>query len=157
MAEKSKMKYLKSCKSCMANKGVKRISPAEPIYLGKYWRIEHVYPCKIKGWLVLLTNRHVDALHNLTKAEMQEFNRIFPKIPKALHNLLKNEKEYVLQLAEGKGFHHVHFHIVAKPKNLPKKYIGPNVTGLMTNKGSISRDETISFCKLLKNELNRLK
>jgi len=150
------MKYLANCKSCMSNKGEKRISPAEPVYKGKYWRIEHAYPCKIKGWLVLLPNRHVDAIHNLTRAEMQEFNKVFSKIPEALYNILKNEKEYVMQFAEGEGFHHVHFHIVAKPKNLSKKYVGPDVFGLMTNKGRISKEETIAFCKILKGELNKL-
>ena len=149
------MRYLKSCRSCMANKGMKRISPAEPIYKGKYWRVEHIYPCKIKGWLVLLPNRHVVSIHELTNAEMSEFSRIFPKILQALHALLKSEKEYVMQFAEGKGFNHVHFHIIAKPKNLPKKYIGPHVFGLATNKGSISKKETIIFCNLLSKELKK--
>ena len=55
--KEEKMKYLKSCRSCISNKGEKRISPAKPIYKGKYWRIEHAYPCGLKGWLIFLPNR----------------------------------------------------------------------------------------------------
>lgn len=151
------MKYLKSCKSCISNKGIKRISPAEPIYKGKYWRVEHAYPCGMKGWLILLPNRHVEAIHELTNYEMKEFGEIFPKISKSLHNVLKNEKEYVFQLAEGMNFHHVHFHIIAKPKTLPKKYLATNIFKIMAGINTISKEDIISFCRLLKKELDKLK
>lgn len=150
------MKYLKNCKSCMSNKGEKRISPANPIYKGKYWRIEHAYPCGLKGWLIFLPNRHIGALHELTKNEMKEFGEIFPKIPKALHKILKSEKEYAIQLAEGSGFNHVHFHIVAKSKKTPKKYQGTEIFYYLAEAKSISEEEVISFCGELSKELDKL-
>jgi diadenosine tetraphosphate (Ap4A) HIT family hydrolase len=149
------MKYLKSCKSCISNKGEKRISPAKPIYKGKYWRIEHAYPCGLKGWLILLPNRHVEALHELTPNEMKEFGEIFPKVPKALHRILNCEKEYAIQLAEGAGFNHVHFHIIAKPKGTPKKYQGTEIFYYLADAKSISKEEVISFCDNLSKELDK--
>jgi diadenosine tetraphosphate (Ap4A) HIT family hydrolase len=151
--KRDKMKYKINCKSCESNKGSKRISPAKPIYLGKYWRVEHAYPCGMKGWLVLLPNRHVESLHELTSLEMKEFGIIFSKISKSLHNLLRNEKEYVFQLAEGKGFNHVHFHIVAKPNGLPKKYLATDIFKIMADVESIRKEEIISFCEMLNKEI----
>jgi diadenosine tetraphosphate (Ap4A) HIT family hydrolase len=140
----------------MSNKGTKKISPSKPIYLGRYWRIEHAYPCGLKGWLIFLPNRHIEALHELTSKEMKEFGKVFPKISKALHKILKNEKEYIIQIAEGKGFNHVHFHIIAKPKDIPKKYQGTDIFYYLADAKSISKEEIISFCEELQKELDKL-
>jgi len=151
------MKYSNSCRSYMSNKGTKRISPAEPIYQGKYWRVEHAYPCGMRGWLILLPNRHVEAIHEFTNSEMNEFGKIFPNISKSLHKVLKNEKEYVFQLAEGAGFNHVHFHIIAKPKHLPKKYLATDIFKIMSDVKTISKEDAIGFCRILKKEMDKLK
>ena len=137
----------------MSNSGEKRISPSQPIWRGKHWLVEHAYPCGMKGWLVLLPDRHVHAIHELTNEEMEEFSEIFFRLPKALHNLLDTEKEYVMQLAVGEGFTHVHFHIVAKPKNLLKKYEGIKIFALKNDVKSLSKEEIKKFCKLMREEL----
>lgn len=140
----------------MSNRGDKRISPAKPIYKGKYWRVEHAFPCGLKGWLILLPNRHVEALHELNSKEMNEFGQIFPKIPKALYKISKCEKEYALQLAEGKGFNHVHFHIIAKSKNLPKIYSATKIFHYLKDAKTISKEEIVSFCDKISKELRKL-
>jgi len=146
-------KYHQDCQSCMSNSGKKRISPSEPIWKGKYWLVEHAYPCGMEGWLVLLPDRHVNAMHELTDKEMKEFGEIFPKLSTALHKILDNEKEYVMQLAEGEGFNHVHFHVIAKPKNLPKKYRSTGIFTLKNDVESLPENVIKDFCKLMEEEL----
>ena len=102
-----------------------------------------MFPCGIKGWLILLPKRHVGAIHELSKEEMKEFSNILYSLSKTLYSLLKNEKEYVIQLAEIKGFNHVHFHIVAKPKNLPKKYTGTKIFKITKETKNLNKEEVI--------------
>ena len=54
------------CWTCKSNLGEKRISPGPTIYEGKYWLVEHAYPIKMIGWLVIVLKRHAEALHELT-------------------------------------------------------------------------------------------
>ncbi len=46
---------------------------------------------------------------------------------KALHAATECELEYVMQFADGEGFQHVHFHLVARARDWPAEYKGPKV------------------------------
>lgn len=118
------------------------------IYDGNYWVIEHAYPVRLKGWLVIVLKRHAEALHELTKEEFEELAALQEKVTKTLFAVLGVEKEYSLCLAEGNYFHHIHFHQIGIPKNLPDKYKGPKVFGLMHEK-PIAEKEIIAFCRKL--------
>lgn len=115
------------CYSCKSNSGEKRISPGPTIYEGEYWLIEHAYPAKLKGWLVIVTKRHVETLHELTTDEFAELGFLCEKTTKLLHELLDCEKEYSMCLAELKHFNNIHFHIVPKPRDLPSELKGANI------------------------------
>jgi len=149
------MKYSKGCKSCMSNKGTKRISPAIPIYKGKYWIVEHAYPCGMKGWLVMLPKRHVESLHELSDSENREFGVIFPKIIKILHKETDSEKEYIFQIAKAQGFKHIHFHIVSKDRKLPEKYEGVKIFGLKNDLKTLNKTEIIKFCDKMRKRLKK--
>ncbi len=41
--------------------GEQRISPGPTIYESRYWLVEHAYPCRMLGWLVIVLKRHVIA------------------------------------------------------------------------------------------------
>ena len=41
------------CSTCRSISGERRISPGPTVYGGRYWLIEHAYPTRLKGWLVI--------------------------------------------------------------------------------------------------------
>jgi diadenosine tetraphosphate (Ap4A) HIT family hydrolase len=52
-----------------------------------------------------------------------------PILTRALHDATGSELEYVMQFAEGPGFHHVHFHVVARSPEWPADLKGRGVFG----------------------------
>lgn len=146
------------CYACRSISGEKRISPGPPIHEGKYWIIEHAYPSSLKGWLVILTKRHVEALHDLTKEEFFELGELCEKASRILHQTLSCEKEYSMCLAEKEHFNHIHFHIVAKPYDLPSELKGTNIFAMIKveENDSISREEIKEFCEMLRDKFQKL-
>jgi diadenosine tetraphosphate (Ap4A) HIT family hydrolase len=63
------------CLTCESNTGEKRISPGPTIYEGNYWLVEHAYPVKTIGWLVIVLKRHAEALHELTPEDLPSWDR----------------------------------------------------------------------------------
>ena len=139
------------CLTCLSNSGEKRISPGPMIYEGIYWYLEHAYPTSLKGWLVAVLKRHVEALHELTPEEFTELGIIQARATKLLFETLNCEKEYVMCLAEGEGFHHIHFHIVPKPRNLPDELKAARIFALLkvTAEEALPPQEVKAFCELL--------
>lgn len=142
------------CRSCKSNTGEKRISPGPTIFEGKYWLVEHAYPVKTIGWLVIVLKRHAEALHELTTDEFTELAQIQAKLTKVLFEELHCEKEYVSCYAETEHFYHIHFHVFAKPSDLPDELKGGNSFALLKviPEEAIPPDEIISFCELLKDK-----
>jgi len=139
------------CLICKSNSGKQRISPGPMIYDGKYWIVEHAYPSKLLGWLVIDLKRHVEALHELTSAEFSELSKLIEKSIKVLKKLTKCEKEYVMCLAEHPDFHHIHVHIVPKPKDLPKELKGAKIFAMLKipKENAIPKTEIRDFCEEL--------
>ena len=65
---------MEDCLTCLSNNGIRRISPGETIYSGKYWNVEHAYPSALLGWLVIVLKRHTGKLHELTPAVLRAFS-----------------------------------------------------------------------------------
>ena len=63
------------CWTCKSNIGEKRISPGPTIFEGQSWLVEHAYPVKTIGWIVIVLKRHAEALHELTIEEFIELDR----------------------------------------------------------------------------------
>ena len=145
------------CWSCKSNIGEKRISPGTTIMEGKYWLVEHAYPVKIKGWLVIVLKRHEEALHNLTTNEFEELAQIEAKLTKILYKVLNCEKEYISCYAESDHFYHIHFHVFAKPSDLPSELKGGKSFELLKvqKDEAISAQEIIEFCEALKAQLSK--
>jgi hypothetical protein len=78
-----------------SNTGEKSISPGPTIFEGKYWLVEHAYPVKTIGWIVIVLKRHAEALHDLTTKEFARWAQIQSKLIPLLHEELHCEKEYV--------------------------------------------------------------
>ena len=142
------------CYTCKSNSGEKRISPGPTIFEGKYWFVEHAYPVKIIGWLVIVLKRHVEALHELTPEEFAELAQIQARLIPLLHEELRCEKEYVVCYAEMDHFRHIHFHVFAKPMNLPEELKGGGSFALLkvTPEAAVPSHEIILFCESLRDK-----
>src|SRR5690349_14753147 len=96
------------CLSCLSLQGIQRISPGPIIYEGRSWVVEHAYPTSLKGWLVIVLKRHVEALHDLTHEEFRELADIQYRLAQVMQSRAAIEKEYMMCFAEAKHFHHIH-------------------------------------------------
>jgi len=140
------------CWTCKSNTGEKRISPGPTIFEGKYWLVEHAYPVKTIGWLVIVLKRHAEALHELTAEEFAELAQIQAKLTHFLYEALHCEKEYISCYAETEHFYHIHFHVFAKPFNFPDELKGSKSFALLKARleEAVLHDEIIAFCELMK-------
>ena len=143
------------CWTCKSNTGENRISPGPTIFEGKYWLVEHAYPIKILGWLVIVLKRHAEALHELTVEEFIELAQIQARLIPLLHEELHCEKEYMSCYAEMEHFRHIHIHVFARPAGLPDALKGGRSFALLnvTPEETVPAIEIISFCKLLRDKL----
>jgi diadenosine tetraphosphate (Ap4A) HIT family hydrolase len=137
------------CYSCLALSGEKRISPGSVIAEGTYWIVEHAYPTSIRAWLVIVLKRHAEALHELNQEEFTELAQIQYRLAQIMGQDAQTEKEYTMCFAEAEHFHHIHFHFVAKPKDLPAEAKGPCVFSQLNvdKQHTLSVEEIIAICE----------
>ena len=119
------------CLTCRSLAGERRISPGPFIAEGRHWILDHAYPSKMRGWLVLVPRRHVEALHELTGEEMAEMADMQRRAIRLLRDAFACQKEYVICFAEGEGFHHTHIHLVPRPADLPPELKGPRIFAML--------------------------
>jgi diadenosine tetraphosphate (Ap4A) HIT family hydrolase len=145
------------CLTCKSNSGEQRISPGPTIFEGEYWLVEHAYPIQRVGWLVIVLKRHSDALHELSAEEFAELGRLLSLTTHVLSEELHNQKEYISCYGEAEGFAHIHFHVFAKPANLPDDLKGGKSFNLLkvSREAAVPPSEIISFCELLRDKLNQ--
>ena len=144
-----------ACLSCKSLRKEISLTPGEIIYSGTHWQIEHAYPTAVAGWLVCVLRRHTEALHELTVEEWQELAELQNACVKLLRKRIMCPKEYVACFAEGKGFNHIHFHIVARPEEVPEDARGPKVFSLLgqTAPRPLSPEVVQALCVQLKEDL----
>ncbi|HEY3994160.1 MAG TPA: HIT domain-containing protein [Ktedonobacteraceae bacterium] len=147
------------CLTCLNLRQERRISPGPFIYEGTYWMVDHAYPTTHLGWLVILPKRHIEALHELTREEFQELAEIEYKLVQVMHSDPSVQKEYLMCFAEGKGFQHVHFHVVPKPANFPAELKGPRVFALLAvdAEHALTTQELTAFCEEFTRKLHALR
>ena len=131
------------CKSNTAEKG----SPQVPQFSKGSWLVEHAYPVKTMGWLVIVLKRHAEALHELTTEEFTELAQIQAKLTEVLFEELDCEKEYISCYAETEHFYHIHFHVFAKPPDLPGELKGGKSFALLKVTEE-SRSPNADYCVL---------
>lgn len=135
------------CLTCLNLSGTRRISPGPIIYEGSYWVVDHAYPTKQPGWLVILPKRHIEALHELTKEEFRELAEIEYKLVQVMHTDSTVLKEYFMCFAEGEGFQHVHIHVVPRSVDLPAELKGPRIFALLAEEHPIPAQEITAICE----------
>jgi diadenosine tetraphosphate (Ap4A) HIT family hydrolase len=141
-----------TCFTCLSNSGERRISPGATIFEGQYWLVEHAYPARRTGWIVIVLKRHAEAMHELTADEFGELGMIQARLMKVLYEATDCEKEYVACYAELEHFKHVHIHVFAKPRDLPKELLGGKSFEILhvSAEEAAPRNEIVEFCDLLR-------
>src|SRR5258708_2680435 len=119
------------CFACKNISEEKPISPGGIIHTGKYWVVEHAYPTKLLGWIVIVLKRYAEALHELSKDEFIELAELQEKQVKLLHSEFSTKEEYSICFAEAEHFKHIHFHIVPKTDEITDEIKGPKVFELL--------------------------
>lgn len=144
------------CLSCLSLQGIQRISPGPFIYEGNFWVVDHAYPTSLRGWLVIVIKRHVEALHDLTLEEFQELADIQYRLAQVMRSRSAIEKEYMMCFAEAEHFHHIHIHFVAKPVDLPQDAKGPRIFSYLNvdQQFAVPADEVKRLSEELKEALN---
>ncbi len=140
------------CYTCRSLSGEHRISPGPTIYEGHYWMLEHAYPTCLKGWLVIVLKRHVEALHEMTGEEFVELGKLQALAVRLLHEALDCTKEYAVCFAEKEHFQHIHFHIVARSRDLSDELKGTKIFTMINvaEAEALPGEEIKTFCETLK-------
>jgi diadenosine tetraphosphate (Ap4A) HIT family hydrolase len=126
------------CWSCPSLSGARRISPGPFIHEGRYWMVDHAYPTRLPGWLVLVLKRHAEALHDLSAEEMTEMGDLIRRSCLVLREVTGCQKEYVSLYAEAPHFAHLHVHIIPRAADLPDNLRGPRVFGLLSAENAVA-------------------
>ena len=115
--------------------------------------MEHAYPSKLVGWLVIVLRRHAVALHELTSEEFKEFGSVLEMTIRAVHAALGTAKEYAACYAEARGFEHIHFHVVPRAHDMPEQLMGAGSFDLLRVSRTEAADPTAirAFCESLRN------
>nr|WP_161558348.1 HIT domain-containing protein [Streptomyces antimycoticus] len=119
------------CYACGTEAEFDELPPRECVVYDQHWQVAHAFDTAVPGWLVLLPRRHVAAVHDLTNAEASALGVWQVKLSQALRSVTGCAKAYVVQFAEGEGFAHVHFHIVARVADLRPEHRGPGIFELL--------------------------
>lgn len=118
------------CLSCV-NNARSDLPPRERVYVGPRWRVAHAFGTSLPGWLVLLPQRHLMALDELTTEEAADLGPLLSAVTSALREIAHCSKTYVALFAEAEGFQHLHFHVIPRPPELAAEFRGPRVFGLL--------------------------
>ncbi len=143
---------MENCLVCQSVSGERRISPGPALFEGRYWAVEHAYPVKMQGWLVIVLKRHAAALHDLSREEFEELAELQQRCAHVLREAFGCANEYAICLAEKEGFRHIHFHMVARAPDLPEALRGTNIYQMVnaTEADALPPAEIRALCQELR-------
>jgi len=118
---------LSDCASCDRWIDLENLPPRDRIVSSDAWHVVHSFNTSLPGWLVVVPNRHVEAIDELTDAEAAELGPLLIDLSRALRDVVSCDKTYVIQFAEGEGFKHVHFHVVPRMSWFTAEHRAKNV------------------------------
>ncbi len=104
-----------------------------------------------------MLKRHAEALHELSQEEFIELAELQYKLTRLLFDELDCEKEYSICLAEAEHFHHIHFHSVPKPKDLPEEFKAIRIFAMLKieEKDAVPSDEIRALCENLRTKFEQ--
>ena len=131
-----------ACKTCemTAQRRLGKAPLWDNIYQTGFWDVVHAYNSALPGWLVLVVQRHIESLDELTEQEAAELGPLIRRVSLSLKSVVGCTKTYVIQFAEARQHPHVHFHIVPRMADQPAERRSAGIMGYL----GVSRDERIS-------------
>ena len=105
------------------------------------WRVAHDFNSSLPGWLIIVPDRHINALDELTPDEATTLGDLLRKASIALKTVTGCEKTYVMLFAEAEGFAHLHAHLVPRMPDQPADRRGPQVFGYLTDGSPLPPEE----------------
>ena len=136
------MTEITRCNTCglVANRDNGAAPLWDCIYRTQFWDVVHCNATTIPGWLVLVARRHIEAIDELTHDEALELGILLHQMSKALKEVVKCTKTYVVQFAEAEGHHHVHFHVIPRMVDQPEETRGTKIFNYL----GVSEQERVS-------------
>ena len=131
-----------ACKTCemTARRRLGQAPLWDNIYQTEFWDVVHAYNSALPGWLVLVVQRHIESLDELTEQEAAELGPLIRRVSLSLKSVVGCTKTYVIQFAEARQHPHVHFHIVPRMADQPAERRSAGIMGYL----GVSREERIS-------------
>jgi diadenosine tetraphosphate (Ap4A) HIT family hydrolase len=115
------------CYACSMSARLPDLPPRERVFVDDTWRVAHDFNASLEGWLVVVSLRHVEGLHELTAEEATSLGVILRAATRALVEVTGCTKTYVMLFAEKDGFSHLHLHVVPRMPGLATDRRGPAV------------------------------
>jgi len=122
---------MQSCHICGRNEVNDQLRVWERVHLDEEWRLTLAFDSSLPGWLVLVPQRHLQGLQQLTEHEAEGLGRLLRSASAALVDVTGCERTYVMLFAEAEGFSHLHFHIVPCHRSLSPEHRGAAVFALL--------------------------
>lgn len=120
-----------ACITCENNERIGALPPREEILVSGSWRVAHAFGTALPGWLVVVPNRHVRAMHELTSAAAAELGPVLQRTSQALADVVGCAKAYVVFFAEAKDQEHLHIHVITRMDWFGENERGPAVFSLL--------------------------
>ncbi|MEM7534164.1 MAG: HIT family protein [Chloroflexota bacterium] len=114
-----------------------------------YWDVAHSFNTSILGWMVLVTRRHIAAIHEMSEAEGIELGVLIRRVSIILEELTGCMKTYVVQFAESPNHPHVHVHIIPRMADQPDELRGPNIfrAAHVPDEVRVTEEKMNEFCE----------
>lgn len=109
-----------------------------------HWDVGHAFDTSIEGWLVLVLRRHAASVADLLDTEAASLGPLIADASRALERVMGSAKVYVAQFAEHPLHPHVHFHLIARPRDLATAEVGP---GIFTRLG-VAPEQRVSDARM---------
>ena len=100
----------------------------------------HAFNTSLPGWLVLVVQRPIEAIDELTDEEAAELGPLIHHASLALKEVTGCMKTYVMQFAEHEDHPHVHFHIVPRMADQPEERGSTKIFAYL----GVSQEESVS-------------
>ncbi len=131
-----------TCITCENNGRIGALPPREEIFVAGSWRVAHAFGTSLPGWLVVVPNQHVRAVHELTPEAAAEFGPVLHRTSQALTEVVGCEKAYVVFFAEAKDYEHLHVHVIPRMDWFGENERGPAVFSLLGSSANAEVPET---------------
>lgn len=118
---------LPGCYNCDQTADPDSLAPWERVHEEGLWRAALAFDSSLPGWLVIVPQRHVEGLHEVTAQDAAVLGSLLQRLSVALVEVTGCVKTYVMLFAEAEGFAHLHVHLVPRPADLPPEHRGPKV------------------------------